>query len=218
MDKTDIIPVNALSDNEVIHRVLLGEKELFAVLVRRHNQRLYRIGLAIINDDSEIEDVMQTAYVKAYENLSKFNFKSSFSTWLIRILINESLLRVRRRGRSIHLEDEVIENEFYHQHRVSAETPLSKTMNTELKDILEDSIRRLPEKFRTVFIMREIEGMNVAETRECLDITEANVKVRLNRAKALLRESLSNFYKKEDLLAFHLDRCDRVLQNVMSRI
>jgi RNA polymerase sigma-70 factor (ECF subfamily) len=213
MDKIDIIP-----DNEVIHRVLQGEKEQFAILVRRHNQRLYRIALSIINNDSEIEDVMQTAYVKAYENLGKFNFKASFSTWLIRILINESLLRVRRRGRSVHLEDEAIENEIYHLDQENTETPLSKTMNTELKGILEDSIRRLPEKYRTVFIMREIEGMNVAETRDCLDITEANVKVRLNRAKALLRDSLSNFYRKEDLLAFHLDRCDKVLQNVMSRI
>ena len=82
---------DTISDNEIISRVLLGEKNLYAHIMRKYNQRLYRVGMAIINDDAETEDVMQVAYIKAYENLNKFEFKSAFSTWMTRILINESL-------------------------------------------------------------------------------------------------------------------------------
>ena len=98
------------------------------------------------------------------------------------------------------------------------QTPVAKIMNAELKLALEDAIRQLPEKYRTVFIMREIESMNVAETRECLDLSEVNVKVRLNRAKAMLKNSLAEYYRNEDILNFHLSRCDRIVQNVMKQV
>ena len=101
---------------------------------------------------------------------------------------------------------------------ISTATPLNKMLQSEMKQVLEKAIEALPEIYRVVFVMREIEEMNVAETRECLGLSEANVKVRLNRAKALLRNSLSAIYKKEDLLAFHLNRCDRVLKNVMQAV
>ena len=91
-------------------------------------------------------------------------------------------------------------------------------MNLELKNALETAILQLPEKYRTVFVLREIEGMNIDETKACLDLSEANVKVRLNRAKAMLRSQLSMLYKKEELLHFHLSRCDRVTAVVMSAI
>ena len=91
-------------------------------------------------------------------------------------------------------------------------------LNTELKTILENAISQLPEKYRVVFIMRELENMNVAETQECLGISEVNVKVRLNRAKALMRDSLSNFYKKEDILHFHLTRCDGMVERVLQQV
>jgi len=97
MNNKDIAIANSIADDEIIARVLNGEKNLYALLVRRYNQRFYRVGMGIINDDAEVEDVMQVAYIKAYENLSKFEFKSSFSTWLTRILINECLLRIRKR-------------------------------------------------------------------------------------------------------------------------
>ena len=116
------------------------------------------------------------------------------------------------------MNDETMEKEVYQTHTSEVQTPVAKMLNAELKSALEEAIRQLPEKYRTVFIMREIEDMNVAETQACLDLSEVNVKVRLNRAKALLKESLSMYYKKEDILHFHLSRCSRIVENVMSKI
>ncbi len=217
MDMQETSVTNGISDNEIIGRVLQGEKNLYAVIVRRYNQRLYRVAMSIVNDDAEVEDIMQVAYINAYENLGKFAFKASFSTWLTRILINESLLRLKKRGRSISMNDEIMDREIF-QHITDVQTPVAKMLNTELKVALEEAIRRLPEKYRTIFIMREIEDMNIAETKECLDISEENVKVRLNRAKALLKNSLSQFYKKEDILSFHLARCNKMVDRVMKQV
>jgi RNA polymerase sigma factor (sigma-70 family) len=218
MDNRDTIATDTISDDEVIARILRGEKNLYAVIVRRYNQRLYRVGMSIINDDAEVEDVMQVAYIKAYENLGKFVFKSAFSTWLTKILINESLLRLRKRKQSINMNDDMMNSAISHQHTTDVKTPVTKILNSELKDILEQAIRQLPEKYKTVFIMREVEGMNIAETKACLDISEVNVKVRLNRAKSLLRTSLSAYYKNEDILHFHLSRCTRMTELVMKQI
>ena len=221
VEKTDmqkIFVTDTISDNEIITRILQGEKNLYAVVVRRYNQRLYRVAMSIINDDAEVEDAMQSAYINAYENLGKFAFKASFATWLTRILINESLLRLKKRGKSINMNDDTMDKEMYQQHAKVVQTPVAIMLNAELKSALEKAIRQLPEKYRTVFTMREIEDMNVAETKACLEISEVNVKVRLNRAKALLKKSLSQFYKKEDILHFHLSRCDRMIERVMMQI
>ena len=216
--KQDIVTTGTIPDNEIIARVLKGEKDLYALLVRKYNQRLYRIGLSVTGDDHETGDVMQTAYIKAYENLAKFEFKSAFSTWLIRILINESLLRIKKRKQSVIVNDALLTGKIYQQYSEGSQTPLMKVVNKELKIAIEEAIQQLPEKYRTVFIMREVEDMNVAETQECLALSEVNVKVRLNRAKAMLRESLSAYYKQEDIFPFHLSRCDRMIENVMKRI
>ncbi len=221
MNKTDMRETSVtdtISDHEIITRILSGEKNLYTLIVRRYNQRLYRIAMSIIDDDSEAEDVMQVTYINAYENLGKFAFKASFSTWLTRILINESLLRLKKRGKSINMNDDIMDKEIYQQNRIEVQTPVSKMLNSELKSALEEAIRRLPEKYRTVFIMREIEDMNVAETQACLAISEVNVKVRLNRAKVLLKESLSEFYQKQNILHFHLSRCDKMVERVMKQV
>lgn len=218
MNNHNTIVAEAITDNVIIARVLEGEKNLYAILVRRYNQRLYRVGMSIINDDDEVEDVMQVAYIKAYENLGKFAFKSAFSTWLTRILINESLLRLKKRRQSIHINDDMMNNAISQQHIMDVSNPAEKAINSELKVILEEVIGQLPEKYRTVFIMREVEDMDITETQECLNISEANVKVRLNRAKAMLKDSLTSYYKKEDLLHFHLSRCDRMVDRVINQI
>ncbi len=218
MNNQSTVVTGNISDNEIISRVLKGEKNLYANIVRKYNQRLYRVGMSIINDDTEVEDLMQVAYIRAYENLGKFAFKSAFSTWITKILINESLLRLKKRKQSLNMNDDVMNNDIYHHHLVDSQTPLMNVVNSELKVILEKVIRQLPEKYRTVFIMREIESMNVAETRECLDLSEVNVKVRLNRAKAMLKNSLAEYYRKEDILNFHLSRCDRIVENVMRQV
>jgi len=195
---------------------LHGEKDLYSIIVRRYNQRLYRVGMSIINDEAEVEDAMQVAYINAYENLGKFAFRSSFPTWLTRILINECLLRLRKRKKSISMNDENMENVM--RQNKEPQTPVTAIVNSELRSILNDAIRQLPETYRSVFVMREIENMNIAETKECLNISEANVKVRLNRAKAMLRDILSAQYSKDDILHFHLNRCDRMVEKVMTSI
>lgn len=210
VSRADIVP-----DNEIICRVLQGEKNLYADIVRRYNQRLYRVGMSIINDDAETEDAMQVTYIHAWENLAKFKFKSSFSTWLTRIMINECLLRVRTRKKTWEMKDEITD---YHDHIPGQQTAASKLFNDELRKILEGAILKLPEKYRTVFVLREVEKMSISETKECLSISEVNVKVRLNRAKAMLRTSLSDLYKTEPVFDFHLSRCDRMVNKVMAQI
>jgi RNA polymerase sigma-70 factor (ECF subfamily) len=218
MNQEGIFEPTATPDDELITKILQGEKNLYAIIVRRYNQRLYKVGISILNDETEIEDAMQVAYINAYEHLGKFAFKASFSTWLTRILINECLLRLKKRGNTITMNDDNMENELPYRQTGETQTPATKVLNSELKTILDDAIRKLPEIYRTVFVMREIENMNVAETQECLSISEVNVKVRLNRAKAMLRDLLSNYYRKEDILHFHLSRCERMVDKVMSQI
>lgn len=217
MNNQEALATGTIPDTEIITRIIGGEKNLYALLMRRYNQRLYRVGMSIINDDAEVEDAMQAAYISAYENLGKFQFKANFSTWLTRIMINECLQRIKKRKHSVPVQEDM-NNEIYQQLTTDTETPMKKLLNSELKTILQQAIMALPEKYRTVFIMREMENMNVAETQECLDISEVNVKVRLNRAKALLRNSLHDYYKKEEILHFHLSRCDKIVEKVMQKI
>lgn len=210
-------PVEAgiLPDSELITRILQGEKDLYAFIVRRYNQRLYRVGMGILNDDIEVEDAMQVAYINAWENLGKFKFRSSFSTWLTRIMINESLLRTKKRKHFLEMKEDTINHQ---EQCISPQNVISKLINADLRKKLEEAIQKLPEKYRTVFILREIENLSVSETKTCLAISEINVKVRLNRAKSMLRNALSDLYKSEDVFEFHLSRCDRMVENVMSRI
>jgi RNA polymerase sigma factor (sigma-70 family) len=210
-------PADTTADNEIIRRVIGGEKELYTLIVRKYNQRLYRVGLSIINDEAAIEDVMQTTYIKAYENLDKFRFESAFSTWITRILVNESLMYLKRKEQGTHKRTTIISFEM-RQPSLELQTPLMKVINNELKIILELSIKNLPEKYRTVFVMRELENMSVAETMSCLGLSEANVKVRLNRAKLMLRDKLKTYIGDEGLLQFYQPRCNKVVRFVMDQI
>jgi RNA polymerase sigma factor (sigma-70 family) len=201
-----------MSDEEIVKKVVAGEKYLYENLVRKYNSRLFRIAMSIINDDMEAEDIMQTAYINAYTQLANFTHKSSFGTWLTRILINESLLHKKRRER---LEQVLTQRQSLDYHN---DTPLKKLMSKELKDILEAAVLTLPEKYRLVFVMREIEEMSTNETMEVLQIGESNVKIRLTRAKEMLRNELSSHFKSQQLFEFHLTRCDRVVNFVMGSI
>jgi len=208
--------IDLSNEDGILSRIVQGEKDLYALIMRKYNQRLYRIALSIINNESEVEDVMQIAYIKAYENLDKFRSQSSFATWITRILINESLLHLKKREHVAHFEKGSSFSGYYQ--RPVVQTPLAKVINAELKTILEFSIRKLPEKYRTVFIMRELENMSVAETMECLEISEANVKIRLNRAKVILRNKLKNYVKDDELLQFYKPRCNKIVEYVMNKI
>lgn len=208
---------SGLSDEAVVRRVLQGEKNAYEAIMRRYNQRLFRIARTYLRDEDEIEDVVQDAYIKAYEQLHCFEFRSRFSTWLIRILINEALGRAKRQKRFTPL---VLDDPTSPGHAAipNEDTPMERLMNAELKEILEKAVDNLPEKYRVVYMMREIEGMSVAETSECLAITQTNVKVRSNRAKEMLRETISGFYQSREVFEFNLVRCDRIVRGVLERI
>lgn len=201
-----------MSDEEIVSKILNGETRLYEQLMRKYNQQMYRISMSIVNDDKEAEDIMQTAYINAFRQLSNFRRESGFSTWLTRILINESLLHKKRRQK---LERTLMENTYKDYH---GDTPLDGLMNKELKLVLEKAVSTLPEKYRVVFVMREVQGMSTNETMEALNIGESNVKVRLNRAKDMLRNELSSYWKPQQLFEFNLVRCDVVVDYVMKRI
>jgi RNA polymerase sigma-70 factor (ECF subfamily) len=207
-----------LSDEEVVARVLAGETAMFEIVMRRHNQRLYRVARAILRDDGEAEDVMQDAYVRAYEHLNQFAGRAKFSTWLTRIAVHEALARQRRRDRY----EELSEREGDPMDRFASVTPNPEqlTSNSELRKLLENAVEKLPDAYRVVFMLRDVEEMSTTETAYALEITEENVKVRLHRARALLRKGLYAQAGKESREAFnfHAVRCDRVVKNVFERI
>jgi RNA polymerase sigma factor (sigma-70 family) len=200
-----------INDEEIVARIIKGETGLYESLLRKYNLRLYRISMSIINDDMGVEDVMQTAYLNAWLNLASFKSQSSFSTWLTRILINESLLYKKRKLKQQALAEK-------QENNYRTETPLNDLMNKELKVLLEKTIADLPEKYRVVFVMREIEEMSTNETMGVLNLSESNVKVRLNRAKEMLRGNLNSYYKSTQLYEFDAVRCDNVVNYVIGKI
>jgi RNA polymerase sigma factor (sigma-70 family) len=199
-----------LTDEEIVKRVIGGEKNLYENLVRKYNLRLFRISMSIVYDDMEAEDIMQTTFLNAYLQLSKFQKKASFSTWLTRILINEILLRKKKKMKEQQMIAGKKDPHFY------SDTPLNHLMNKELKTVIEKSIANLPEKYKMVFVMRRIEEMSTVETMEILKLTESTVKIRLQRAIGMLREDLGAYYKQ--VFPFELARCDKVVNRVMSQI
>lgn len=210
------------TDDEVVRRVLAGDLALFEILMRRHNQRVYRAIRSILRDDAESEDVMQEAYVRAYEHLRQFEGRAQFSTWLTRIAVNEALKRLSARGRLDPLDDERYEGEdgTMPAFQSKSATPEANASRSELKGLLEEAILALPPKYRAVIVLRDVEEMNTAETAEALSLTEANVKVRLHRAHDLLRGELlaRAGASSSEAFVFHAIRCDRVVKAVFERL
>lgn len=203
-----------LSDEEVISKVLSGEKGLYEILLRRNNQKLYRIIRGYLHDHEEIEDVMQETYLTAYEKLYQFKHSSQFSTWLIRIGINKALQRIKKNRPTISLSDEDTIRDF----DITQLSPENKMIRKESKEILEAAIEKLEEKYRSVYIMKEIEQMSIAEISDCLAISESNVKVRIHRAKSMIKENLYDLSLNSDLFEFGNKKCDLLVNRVMERI
>jgi RNA polymerase sigma-70 factor (ECF subfamily) len=211
MDQAMTSQAGQIPDDELVARILTGEKRLFEHIIRRYNQRLYRIGIAVLGSDHEAEDAMQTAYMKAYEHLGQFERRSSFGTWLTRIMVNECLARKKKRQHYSSDPAALPEN------NTVMTAPDRLLANKELNAVLETAIAALPEKYRLVFILREVEEMSGRATGEALGIEEPNVKVRLNRAKTMLRQNL-NGYIRDHVYSFHLTRCDLMVKNVLTRL
>lgn len=209
-----------LQDEEVIRQVLEGRTALFELIIRRYNPYLYKTGRAYGFNHQDTQDLMQETYIQAFQHLAGFEGRSSLKTWMIRILLNQCYHRV---------------HQYRHQHEkpmdafpdpLTAQLSLghnhSDTMQAvikeELSHVIEASLGKLPQHFRLTFTLREINRLSVAETAEVMKTSQANVKVRLNRAKSLLRKEIEKMYEPEDIYAFNLVYCDQIVEAVMAKI
>jgi RNA polymerase sigma-70 factor (ECF subfamily) len=201
---------SALTDEEIVARVLSGDVPLFELLVRRHNQRLYRATKAILKDDEEAEDAMQAAYVSAFVKLDQFAGDARFSTWLTKIAVYEALGRLRSRKRRQEISATM----------KSDDNPERTVHDLQLRATIENAVEKLPPIYRAVFVLRDVEELSSAETAECLGITEQTVKTRLHRARALLRRRLVRLIGEEAGRSFSYggQRCDAMTKAVMARI
>jgi RNA polymerase sigma-70 factor (ECF subfamily) len=222
---TSTARVTAPDDRELAKRIGRRDQQAFEALMRKHNGRLFRVARAILKDDAEAEDALQDAYLDAYRHIDDFRGGSTLGTWLTRIVINQSLMRLRR-----HKRDSIVVP-FGQQPEDSApseadvedvakESPSVAVLRAEVRRVLEQRIDELPVAFRTVFIMRDVEEMSVEETAECLSIPPATVRTRLFRARALLRAALARDFDTATpgVFGFAGARCDRIVAAVLTRL
>jgi RNA polymerase sigma factor (sigma-70 family) len=208
------------SDTEIIQKILQGEAALFEILIRRNNPHLYKIGRSYGYDHEDVQDLMQETFISAYLNLSKFEYRSAFKTWIIRIMLNLCFQKRHKSGykNEIKLAESINENST----PMFADNNYTNTDKTilvrELNHVIEEVLEEIPLDYKMVFSLREITGLNVAETSEILNISEANVKVRLNRAKNMIKSKIEKVYVPEDLYEFNLIYCDKIVENVMKAI
>lgn len=216
MDTLAALSSDQASDEEIVARIVSGDTMLFEILMRRHNQRIYRTVRAVLREEDEVEDVMQQAYLNAYQHLRQFAGQARFSTWLTRIAVNEALARRRKRTPFVEGDDDMT------LRLVDEKTPdpEQQASTAELREVMEREVAALPDSFRVTFVMREVEGLSTAECASILGVSEDLVKTRLHRARTLLRE---NLYRRagvtlESIFSFGNARCDRVVAAVMERL
>ena len=214
------------SDVDLAGRVAADDWDALRLMMRKHNQMLYRTARSILKDDAEAEDAVQEAYLLAYRAMGTFRGDAKLSTWLVRIVVNEAIGRVRKRDRSaeiIRMDGDVERDSVAADadaNQSAPEQPEPAAMRAEARRLLEKSIDALPDAFRTVFLLRAIEELAVEEAAAALGIPEPTVRTRYFRAKGLLRESLAREidFALEDAFAFAGERCDRIVAGVMARM
>lgn len=215
----------ALDDGVLVALVQGGDRGAFRQIMQRCNQRVYRVVRGVVDDDAEAEDVVQEAYVRAYEKIGDFRGDASIATWLTRIALNEAYGRLRRRRHTVEIEHvdalvQVSGRVVMFPNRFGGEDPAAAAAREQLRHMLECAVDGLPEAFRIVFVLREIEGCSVEETATSLDLLPETVKTRLHRARRLLRKALHENVSTALTEAFPFlgPRCARMTDNVMARI
>lgn len=209
-----LLTVASETDIDLINRVLNGEQAVYEQLIRRHNASLFRIGMSILQNDADVEDMMQTTYINAWQHLASFRNEAAFGTWLKRIMINECNQLLRKRKQQ--LQEDLSQHDAATQN--IKESPENAVLNKELSVAMQKALLLLPEKYRAVFLLRVVENLSVAQTAEILAISQVNVKVRLIRAKLMLKEKVSNYYKNDLVFPFHLIRCDRIVNHALNEL
>lgn len=205
------------TDTQIIENILGGEIAQFEILIRRNNAFLYKVGRSYNYNHEDTQDLMQETFIDAYKNLSKFENRSSFKTWIIKIMLNHCF----RKKQNFSFKNEIVKeiNDNSEPMFTTSHSDTNKiVVNKELNYIIENALEAVPFDYRMVFSLREINGLNVAETAEALKISETNVKVRLNRAKAMLRKEVEKSYSTEEILEFNLIYCDAMVEAVMKKI
>ena len=219
---TTVLPIGA-ADAELVRRALARDEVAVRAIMQANNRRLFRLARGILRNDSEAEDVVQDTYVRAFTHLDQFRGESSLSTWLSRIAMNEALGRVRRRPAGVEwseLPQGGHEAQIIQFPLSSADDPERSMAQREIQHVVEHAIDELPEAFRLVFITRVIEGMNVEETADILDLKPETVKTRLHRARAMLRDNVERKIGPIVLEAFPFAgrRCERLTEAVLKRL
>ncbi len=218
--------LSGLDDGELIARVVRRDVAAFEALMRRHNRLLYRTARAILRDDHEAEDCVQEAYLRAFQHAAEFRSDARVSTWLVRIVVNQALQRIRKQRQEpgrVPL-DNVVELSFDADHpglvASATDRPDAEALRSEWRALLERHIDALPAAFKPVFVLRALEDLTVEETAACLDIPEATVRTRFFRARGLLREAIARDIDlaMEDVFEFLGARCDRIVSEVLRRI
>ena len=214
----------ATADADLASRAAAGDTRAFEHVMRRHNQLLFRTARSILRNDVETEDALQEAYLLAWRAIGSYRADAKLSTWLVRIVINQALARLRRRSAQVIPLDTAMEP-IDPELRAAleddpAQRPERKAQGAEMRGLIEARIDRLPEAFRVVFVLRAVEEMSVEEVATALDLPEATVRSRFFRARGLLRESLSRDVDVAigDAFSFAGDRCDRIVAGVLARI
>jgi len=205
------------ADAELATQIAGADAGAFERMMRQHNRRLFRVARSILRDDADAEDAVQDGYIRAYQAIAEFRGQASLATWLTRIIVNQALENRRRKGRQ---SEDRLDPDALADIAEEAETPESLAMRSQLTRLIETSVDRLPEAYRTVFILRAVEGLSVAETAAALDISEANTKVRFLRARVSLREALGRQIGPilENAFDFLGARCDRIVARVLARL
>jgi len=206
------------SDVEIIQRILNGEPALFEILIRRNNPFLYKAGRSYGFSHEDVQDLMQESFIDAYINLSRFENRSSFKTWLLKIMLNNCFRKKQKFGFKNEVVHEINDRSIPMFSSPKGTDPNNAVMNKELNVVIETALQKVPLDYKMVFSLREINGLNVSETAEILNISEANVKVRLNRAKSMLRREVERSYSAEDIFEFNLVYCDEIVNYVMNKI
>jgi RNA polymerase sigma-70 factor (ECF subfamily) len=211
---------NYSTEFETIGKIKAGEKDFFEILIRRYNEVLYKVGRAYGFGHDDVQDLMQETHIAAYQNLHKFEERSAYKTWLIRIMLNKCYQLAQKTTNKIvtDFSEPSSTGAVFPAQNIPFSDTRQEIVNRELGVVLEKCIEKLPIDYRTVFVLRELEGLNVQETAEAVNISEANVKVRLNRAKTMLRKQLESWYPQAQVYEFNLIYCDKVVENVYEKI
>jgi RNA polymerase sigma-70 factor (ECF subfamily) len=214
------------SDAQLVTRAARGDEDAFEALMRRYNGRLFRVARSILKNESEAEDALQDAYLDAFRHLREFRGDAQIVTWLTRLVINQSLMRLRKKKRDSRIVAIADRHPLASRTNeidvadTTTESPSTATLRAEMRRILEHTIDDLPVTFRTVFVMRDVEEMSVQDVADCLSIPSATVRTRLFRARALLREALARDLDTatRGLFEFAGARCDRIVAGVRARL